>query len=139
MAAWPVVELMPGAGKALAALADQYTCCLASNAGISDAGLMGRALERVTVRQFFRHLWTSKELGSAKPDPGFFLGIAARLGLAPADCVMVGNDYVKDIAGAKAAGMRTVWFNLTGAPAPGDAADAIIADLADLPGTLRRL
>lgn len=133
MVAWPHVELMPGADQALAALSPRYTCCLASNAGISDAELMGQALDRVAVRPYFHHLWTSKELGVAKPDSGFFLGIAARLGLPPGDCVMVGNDYLKDIAGAHAAGMRTVWLNLTGAEAPGPAADLVITNLADLP------
>lgn len=133
MVSWPRVELIPGADEALAILSPTYVCCLASNAGISNAALMGQALDRVAVRHYFHHLWTSKELGVAKPDPGFFLGITARLGLSPAECVMVGNDYVKDIAGARAAGLRTVWLNPTGAAAPGTAADAVIASMADLP------
>lgn len=139
MVSWPRVELIPGADQALASLSPTYLCCLASNAGISNAELMGQALERVAVRQYFHHLWTSKELGVAKPDPRFFLGVAARLSLAPGECVMVGNDYAKDIAGARAAGMRTVWLNPSGDAAPGTAADLVIESMADLPGAVSRL
>jgi len=139
MVAWPRVELIPGADQALATLSPRYVCCLASNAGISNAELMGQALDRVAVRQYFDHLWTSKELGAAKPDPGFFLGITSRLGLPPGECVMVGNDYTKDIAGAKAAGLRTVWLNPSGDAAPGTAADAVIAMMSDLPRAISGL
>ena len=139
MVSWPRVELMPGADRGLADLSERYLCCLASNAGISDAELMGEALDRVCIRHYFRHLWTSKELGAAKPAPAFFLGIVSRLGLAPAQCVMVGNDYSKDIAGARAAGLRTVWLNPTGAAAPGPCADAVITTLVDLPRAISGL
>jgi len=139
MVSWPRVELVPGVDRALAELSGQYLCCLASNAGASDAALVGQALERVGIRHFFRHLWTSKELGAAKPAPAFFLGITAQLGLEPGACVMVGNDYHKDIAGARAAGLRTVWFNPDGAAAPGPCADAIIRTPDDLPRALAGL
>lgn len=139
MVTWPRVELVDGAAEALAAIAGQYTICLASNAGQSDAELMGQALDRVGIRGYFDHLWTSKELGAAKPDRRFFQEIAAHLGVVPGACAMVGNDYAKDIAGAAAAGMRTVWLNPEGAPAPGRDASVIIKSLAALPGALASL
>lgn len=139
MVTWPRVELIPGADRALALLSQRYPCCLASNAGISNAELMGQALERVGVRQYFQQLWTSKELGVAKPDPGFFLGITGRLGLQPGEAAMVGNDYTKDIAGARGAGLRTVWLNLAGLPAPGPAADAVIGSMDELPAAIAGL
>jgi len=139
MAFWPRVEAISGAAEALAALSPIYPCCLASNAGASDAALMGQALERVGLRQYFRHLYTSKELGAAKPSPDFFLGVCQRVGVDPAACVMIGNDYAKDIAGARAVGIRTVWLAADPGPGPHPAADVIIATLADLPGALSHL
>ncbi len=40
-----------------------------------------------------------------KPNPAYFREVAARLGLAPEECLMVGNDVGEDMAAAKA-GMR---------------------------------
>lgn len=140
MVSWPVVEAMPGAADALADLAGRYTLCVASNAGASDSALMGQALERAGLRRGLTHLFTSKELGAAKPDPAFFRAICERIGLPPEACLMVGNDYRKDIAGAAAAGLRTVWLVSDG-PAPGAAGDAhgIIRSLDELPAAVERL
>ena len=138
MASWPTVELIPGAAEALAALDPFLICCVASNAGASDAELMGQALDRVGIRTYFHHLYTSKELGAAKPEPRFFTEIASRLGVTPAECVIVGNDYAKDIAGAKAVGMRTVWLKGDEAqPAEAPHADVIIRSMAELPNVIR--
>lgn len=139
MALWPAVEIVSGAAEALRALDHRsLVCCVASNAGDSDAELMGLALERAGIRSYFQHLFTSKELGSAKPDPRFFIELASRLGLAPGECVMVGNDYQKDILGARAAGMQTVWLR-------GDAVQETHADtlaisrMDELPGAISHL
>ena len=54
----------------------------------------------------------------AKPQPRIF-GIAlARLGCTAAETVMVGDTWANDIAGARAAGVRAVWFNRFGVRAP---------------------
>ena len=98
MMQWPRVERIRGVEGALASLKGRVVLCVASNAGDSDASLMGRALERVGIRHFFDHLWTSRELGAAKPSPDFFRAVLRKLDLEPVSCVMVGNDYEKDIA-----------------------------------------
>lgn len=110
MAHWPRVEMVPGADEALRQLAGRVTCCVASNAGDSDAELLGLALARVGLRGYFEHVWTSRELGATKPHPDFFRGVLQRLELEPGECVMVGDDYDKDIVGARRVGMRAVWL-----------------------------
>lgn len=140
MASWPVVEVIDGAAEALEGLDRSLVCCVASNAGASDAALLGQALERVGIRSYFDHLFTSKELGAAKPDPRFFIEAATRAGAAPNQCVMVGNDYVKDIIGAKQAGMRTVWLDVgASGSAEHPHADHIIRRIDELPGLIRAL
>jgi HAD superfamily hydrolase (TIGR01509 family) len=138
MVHWPRVEQMPGVKETLQSLAGRFVLCVASNAGDSDAELMGHALERVGVRHFFDHLWTSRELGGAKPTLAFFQSILRALDLEPAACIMIGDDYKKDIIPAKAAGLWTVW--LAPSPAPmAPAADAVIHSMEDLPVVLLEL
>ena len=43
-----------------------------------------------------------------KPSASFFEAAAAELGLAPADCIMVGDDADSDVAGAVRAGLRGI-------------------------------
>jgi len=135
MCDWSVIELLPGAVEALRRLTGSYTLCVASNALDSDAERMGRALRRGEIRRFFDHLWTSHELGFRKPDPRFFGEAARRLGLKPASCVAVGNDPIKDIAPAAAAGMRTVWLREETGHRP-IRADWEIRGLIELPETI---
>ncbi|MDA8223441.1 MAG: HAD family hydrolase [Desulfitobacterium hafniense] len=96
---------------------------MASNAGDSDAMLMAQALERVDIRGYFDFLYTSKELGSTKPSPKFFQEIVDRIAVRPEQCVMVGNDYEKDIIPAKMTGMKTILYqkNLSSRPSLADA------------------
>ena len=51
---------------------------------------------------------TSEECGREKPDKSMFLSILKKLEAAPESSVMVGDDYGKDICGAKACGMGAV-------------------------------
>lgn len=71
----------------------------------------------------------------SKPHPEPLLEAARRLGLAPADCVYVGDDR-RDVDAGRAAGMRTIvaaWGYLgAGEPPEAWAADAIIAAPSDL-------
>lgn len=80
-----------------------------------------------------------------KPSPGFFAGLVeaaghAVAGVRPDEIVYVGDSVDDDIVPAAAAGLRTVWLNRPGAPAPRDlCCDAVIGTLADLPATLATL
>jgi len=50
----------------------------------------------------------SSVLGVGKPDPRIYLAAAEALGVAPADCVYVGDGADGELAGAAAVGMRVV-------------------------------
>lgn len=111
MAYWDKVELISGAEVALSRLSNDYLCCIATNAGASDTDLMIKALKRVGADKYYRYFFSSKELGFNKPDVNFFIKITERISVNPENCVMIGNDYNKDISGAKASGMKTIFFN----------------------------
>jgi FMN phosphatase YigB (HAD superfamily) len=136
MAQWPDVELIPGVKEALAQLDGKYVCCVASNAGSSDAHLMKLALRRVGIDGFFQHFLTSRELGFNKPDVRFFREVAHRLKIEPGRGVMIGNDYARDIVPARSVGMRTVLLE-AGSATEYPEADRVIPSMGSLAATLR--
>jgi putative hydrolase of the HAD superfamily len=80
----------------------------------------------------------SAEVGWRKPSPRIFEAAMRRLGTDADRTVMVGDSETADIAGAHAAGMRTVLLSRRGAHVASDA-DAVIAALRELPGALRNM
>ena len=111
MAYWRNVEIIPGVVEVLSKLKVNYTLCVASNAGESDTELMKSALKRVGIDCFFSCFFTSLELGFEKPDTRFFESILKTFDLSPSECVMVGNDYKKDILIPKSMGINTILFD----------------------------
>jgi len=137
MAYWPRVEVVAGVVDILKQLHRQLMCCVASNAGDSDAELMGLALARGHIRHYFHCLFTSRELRAAKPDPVFFREILRKLEVEPQECVMVGDDYLKDIVPAKSVDMWTVWFSEAPVTIPTPCADVVINSMKDLVTAIR--
>jgi putative hydrolase of the HAD superfamily len=62
----------------------------------------------------------SEEFGAAKPDPEIFHEALRRARTSAAETVFVGDSPEFDIAGARAAGLHTVWVNRAGLPWPPD-------------------
>jgi putative hydrolase of the HAD superfamily len=80
---------------------------------------------------------TSEHAGCFKPDPAIFRYALERAGVEAHEAVHIGDAPEIDVLGAQAAGMRGVWFNPAGKPAPqGIAPDATIATYAELPSLL---
>ena len=136
MAEWGHVEWVPLAEEALKILHKKYICCIASNAGYSDSVLMRKALERVGADKYFHYFFTSKDLGYEKPDVRFFQGIAGEIKIEPPECIMIGNGYEKDISGAKAVGMKTIFFNENFSAGDFPDADKIIYSMKELVGAV---
>lgn len=110
MAEWPRVETVLGIEETLRTLNEKYIICLATNAGSSDASLVRKALTRVHIDQYFTEIFTSKELGYHKPQIEFFDSVLHKLNLSAGECVMIGNDYMKDIVAAKEIGLHTIYL-----------------------------
>lgn len=68
-------------------------------------------------------LVVSEAVGIAKPDPAIFAHALQELHCVAADAVMVGDSWPADIVGARAAGIRAIWFNRSRRPAPDAPAD----------------
>jgi putative hydrolase of the HAD superfamily len=60
----------------------------------------------------------SEEAGVAKPDPRIFEIAVGLLGRPREETVMMGDSWAADVAGARGAGLRAIWFNRFGAVSP---------------------
>jgi len=142
MAAWPRVEVMPGALQALRALAPCYRLVLLTTGGQSSESEVRTALRRGGLEKFFRDIILSRELGLAKSDPEFYRRAMAALGCAPEQALMVGDSYENDVRPAKRAGLRAVWYLAGGRRClppetpPEEKPDAVIGELSELPRLL---
>jgi putative hydrolase of the HAD superfamily len=119
----PYADVLPG----LARLKDWMRLGSISN-GNAD-------LEAIGMAHHFEVSVAAHEFGSAKPEATIFHDACARLGVAPAQALYVGDDIVLDVRGAQQAGMRAVWLNRTGSSAHlehGVTPEAICADLDQL-------
>jgi FMN phosphatase YigB (HAD superfamily) len=138
MVYWPRVEVIHGAQNALKEISSHFVCCLASNAGDSNAELMGLALERVHIRHYFKYLFTEKELGVTKPSLEFYRNILKKTGFQPAECIAVGNDYEKDILPAGTIGIKTIWLSSSEDTISEEKPDIIIHSMAELPEAIEK-
>ena len=96
------LRLYAGAGELLASLRGQGRVILLSNA----QSLFTRPeLEMLGLTDCFDSIYISSEAGFKKPDPRFYRLALEREGLAPEDCLMIGNDPICDGAGARTVGI----------------------------------
>ncbi len=82
-------------------------------------------MARCGLDAFVDALITSEEIGATKPDVRIFEAALSQLGAKPHQAVMIGDAWQTDILGARAAGVRPIWFNRAGAASP----DPSVAEL----------
>ena len=73
-------------------------------------------LEGAGLRDLLDDVVSSAAVGAAKPDPAIFAAALERAGTRPEDAVHVGDSLEKDVAGARAAGIRPVLVCRDGGP-----------------------
>lgn len=121
------IRLYPHVLEALACLRKKgYRLWLLSNA---QAIFTAYELRHLGLGEQFDGVYLSSDFRCRKPDLRFFRALTEDHGLDPETCLMIGNDRNTDIAGAKNAGMATLYMH-TGLT-PWDQAEA---DPALLPG-----
>ncbi len=92
----------------------------------------------IGIGHYFNFVVTAAEAGAAKPHPQIFEAALEAARVCAEEAVHVGDDPERDVAGAAAVGMRTVWLNPTMAPWPGGLGpDAVIESLDSLPDVLQ--
>lgn len=119
--------VIPGSVALLKRLAATLPVCIVSGSPRAD---IENAIDLMGIRADLAFAIAAEDYGPGKPDPACFMQAAARLGVAPADCVVF-EDARAGVQAAKAAGMYCVALVREGLPAQDvSAADATVADLA---------
>jgi HAD superfamily hydrolase (TIGR01509 family) len=102
-----------------------------------------RLPEMVGLAGYFEAVVFAQDHRVAKPDKGIFEVVERELSVQPTSCVLVGDHFVNDVTGAKRAGWSAIWLDRdrsgVEAWAVGDAPDATIASLSELPRVLDAL
>jgi HAD superfamily hydrolase (TIGR01549 family) len=75
----------------------------------------------------------SSDVGAGKPDPRVFQAALEHAGAAPDPALMVGDNPIRDVAGAQRLGICTAWLNRAGGDDCGVVADHHITTLDALP------
>ncbi len=102
---WMLAQPYPEVEEVLRELQKSYVLVLVSN---TDNFGVEKVLEKFGLRNYFAETFFSYQLGNLKTDKRFFYQIFDRLGLAPEDCVIVGDSMQSDIVPAKQLGMMAV-------------------------------
>jgi HAD superfamily hydrolase (TIGR01509 family) len=98
------VRLMPHVEQALARLAPHFALTVATN---SNRDALDLILQRFGIDHFFPVTVARQDYTGAKPLPDAFLTAARKLGLAPAQCVVVEDTY-KGVMAAVNAGSACI-------------------------------
>lgn len=122
------LRLYPGAKELLHALRSQGRgVYLLSNA---QALFTRMELDALGLTECFDGICLSSDCGVKKPDTRFFEVLFQIYGLSPESAVMVGNDGVCDIQGARAAGLATVYIRSNLSPdEPAPEADFVLEEM----------
>ena len=100
------VILFDGVTDVLGRLGERYAIGAITN-GNAD-------VHRIGIGHHFDFVVTPAEAGAAKPEPAIFELALDAAGASPETVVHVGDDPARDVAGAAALGIRTVWMNPEG-------------------------
>lgn len=67
-------------------------------------------LEDISLANFFTSITISTEVGVAKPDPKIFAVALEKHDCLPKLCWHIGDSFIEDCQGAKAAELRAIWL-----------------------------
>ena len=130
------LPLLPGAGEAVARMAERWPLALASS---SNREVIDRVMATSGWGEIFRTWVSSEEVGRGKPAPDVFLEALRRLGVPSAEAAGV-EDSHNGILAARAAGLRVIAVpNHEFPPGPEAlaAADVVLGSLDELtPGVV---
>lgn len=120
--------------RLLASLSRHYRLGLVSN----FYGNLEMVCNNTAIRPFFGVIVDSEQAGLLKPDPRIFRRALEELGTPPAAATFVGDSAARDMAGARAVGMRHIWLTGDSPPpaAPCCPGDRVIQSLQELEALL---
>jgi putative hydrolase of the HAD superfamily len=104
-----VSVLYPSVKNTLSALHRQIPIVIVSN---GNAEVVHQRIKQLDLDKWAPNtrVFTPTD-GVRKPNPSIFHQVLKEMGVAPGECLFVGNSWKKDVKGALNVGMKAVWFN----------------------------
>ncbi len=65
-----------------------------------------KKLKKLKMEKLISFIVSNDEVGADKPHPEMFLRALSKLGLSAKDVIMVGDEPIKDVAGAERLGIK---------------------------------
>ena len=126
------VTLFPGVRTALRSLRERFKVIAVTNGNAN--------LEKIGIRDLFDDIVSAAQAGAAKPERRIFDAAVKAGGAAAAQTVHVGDDPLRDVHGARDAGLRAVWVNRNGVDWPDEypAPDVEVQHIGELDALLGR-
>ena len=136
--AYDLLRPLPSVRETLPAMSDKYSLSIVTN-GQDD--IQRGKLSHLGLGEHIRHLVISANVGYEKPDPRIFEHALELAGVSANEALVVGDRVETDVVGAKAAGIRAVWFDhWNDEPHANDPRpDAVITAFEQLPSVLESL
>lgn len=101
-------NLVPDALETLEYLADRYPLYIITN---GFAEIQSTKLNSAGIGKYFRKIITSEQAGHRKPSRGIFDYALNQIGFHSHQAIMIGDNLLTDIAGARNAEMDHVFYN----------------------------
>lgn len=126
--------LFPNAHEVLTYLKNKnYQLHVATN-GFNE--IQFKKLDATDIRKYFTKIFTCEDIGYNKPNFKFFQHVISSLNSAKKDAIMIGDDFVSDISGAKNFGIDQIYFKPPYMPEPPEKPTFMINSLIELKSIL---
>lgn len=102
-------EKIEGVDEVLEELSKKYNLSIASNSSYDE---QRSRLKHAEILDYFNKIYTSEDIGHAKPSYEFFNEVHQDLGsLEKEEILIIGDSEHADIQGGREYGIKTCWFN----------------------------
>ena len=98
----------PNTIETLSTLYKKYPLYAASN---SQYDLQLKRLKLANISKYFTDIYCSSSIGFTKPDIRFYQKCIEKTNIDPSEILMVGDNIITDIEGAKKAGLQTCLYD----------------------------
>ena len=123
--------LMPNAAEILAYLSPKYNLHIITNGFENGTALK---MQHELFQKYIKTVTNSEEVGAAKPNPAIFEYALAKAKVEKENAIMIGDNLIADIQGARAFGLDCIFFDIYEEKALPNV--PIIKDLSDLKNLL---
>lgn len=123
------LHIFPDARTVMDTLGKKYRLTMITN----GASIWQSAkIEKLDIEDYFEEIIVSGELGHHKPSKKIFEEMTRRTQVDESEIIYIGNNYLKDVVGAKESGWKVVWVKRDDEERDESVPDYVISELSEL-------